>query len=90
MMTPFGPFSKLVVRIVGSLKSLAVSARARTLFLNSSGVILDQRQQTGLVVDQQHGGGIDRQAGVSGGHRSAPFKEDLCMSSPEQFGWGRR
>ncbi|MNG04123.1 hypothetical protein D3C84_872340 [compost metagenome] len=34
---PFGPFSKLVVRMVGSLKNLATSPRASTLFLNSFG-----------------------------------------------------
>src|SRR5512139_1895289 len=34
---PFGPFSKLVVRMVGSLKYLALAARANTLFLNSPG-----------------------------------------------------
>src|SRR5512139_2088308 len=34
---PFGPFSKLVVRIVGSLKYLALAAMASTLFLNSPG-----------------------------------------------------
>ena len=37
MSTPLGPFSKLVVKIVGSLKSFAVFESARTLFLNSSG-----------------------------------------------------
>ena len=35
---PFGPSSKLVVRMVGSLKNFAVSASASTLFLNSLGV----------------------------------------------------
>src|SRR4030042_5150969 len=34
---PLGPCSKLVVRIVGSLKYFAEAASARTLFLNSSG-----------------------------------------------------
>lgn len=34
---PFGPFSKLVVSIVGKLKYLARSASAKTLFLNLSG-----------------------------------------------------
>jgi len=34
---PFGPFSKLVVRIVGSSKYFALAARASTLFLNSPG-----------------------------------------------------
>ena len=36
-MTPFGPVSALVVRMVGSLKVLPQPARASTLFLNSSG-----------------------------------------------------
>lgn len=35
---PLGPSSKLVVRMVGKLKNLAMSANARTLFLNSSGL----------------------------------------------------
>ncbi|MNP73005.1 hypothetical protein D3C76_1696560 [compost metagenome] len=34
---PLGPVSKLVVRMVGSLKYLARSARASTLFLKRSG-----------------------------------------------------
>src|SRR5512147_1141614 len=34
---PLGPFSKLVVRTVGSLKYCAQAARASTLFLNSPG-----------------------------------------------------
>src|SRR5471032_1892665 len=34
---PLGPVSKLVVRMVGSLKNLATSASASTLFLNSLG-----------------------------------------------------
>ncbi|MNP53526.1 hypothetical protein D3C76_1480090 [compost metagenome] len=34
---PLGPLSKLVVRMVGSLKNLAMSPRASTLFLNSLG-----------------------------------------------------
>src|SRR5918999_3636528 len=34
---PLGPFSKLVVRIVGSLKYFADAASASTLFLNSPG-----------------------------------------------------
>jgi len=37
-MGPFGPFSKLVVRMVGSPKNFADAASARTLFLNSFGV----------------------------------------------------
>ena len=36
---PFGPSSKLVVRIVGKLKYLAAFASAKTLFLNLSGSI---------------------------------------------------
>ncbi|MNC59482.1 hypothetical protein D3C75_1092950 [compost metagenome] len=36
---PFGPFSKLVVRMVGNLKYLARSDRASTLFLKRSGSI---------------------------------------------------
>jgi hypothetical protein len=35
---PFGPSSKLVVRMVGSLKYVARRASAKTLFLNSAGV----------------------------------------------------
>src|SRR5471032_3664205 len=34
---PLGPVSKLVVRMVGSLKNLATSASASTMFLNSLG-----------------------------------------------------
>jgi hypothetical protein len=34
---PLGPCSKLVVRIVGSLKNFAILAKASTLFLNSPG-----------------------------------------------------
>ena len=37
MITPLGPFSKLVVKIVGSRKCFAVSASASTLLRNSSG-----------------------------------------------------
>ena len=52
-----GAVSKLVVRMVGSLKYLARSPSASTLFLNLSGIeIAHQRQQAGLMVDQQHGG----------------------------------
>ena len=36
MSGPLGPFSKLVVKITGKSKNLAVSPRANTLFLNSS------------------------------------------------------
>jgi hypothetical protein len=52
-----GPSSKLVVRIVGSSKYFARSASASTLFLKAVGIeVAHQRQQAGLVVDEQHGG----------------------------------
>ena len=66
---PFGPSSKLVVRIVGSLKYLARSASASTLFLNSSGEKSPHElTQAGLVVDKQDGGVVLVEAGIGLGH----------------------
>jgi hypothetical protein len=48
-----GPLSKLVVRMVGRLKNLAMSP-GQHVVLELVGEILHQRDQAGLVVDQQH------------------------------------
>ena len=75
---PFGPSSKLVVRMVGRLKNFPISAERQDAVLEVvRGEVLNERDQPGLMVDHQEDRVFFRELLVFRAH----------FASLQSFGW---